>query len=200
MNLKKYQQKRNFDTTPEPQKRKKETKEYRNIFVVQKHKSSHLHYDFRIEIGGVLVSWAVPKGPSIDPKKKQLAIRVEDHPLEYAHFEGKIPEDQYGGGIVIIWDQGQYQNQSKTKMSEALKEGKIKIWLEGKKIQGGYNLVRIGKNQQEKEQWLLMKADDEKADARRNPTSTEPKSIKSNKTIKQIREEHEHSTKKSKQK
>ena len=200
MNLKKYKKKRDFKSTPEPQKPKKETRKYKNIFVLQKHKSSHLHYDFRIEIDGVLVSWALPKGPSTDPKKKHLAIRTEDHPLEYADFEGTIPEGQYGSGTVIIWDKGQYNNQAENKMAEALKEGKIIIWLKGSKIQGGYNLIRIGKNQQEKEQWLFMKADDEKADARRNPTSTEPKSIKSNKTIQQIREEHEHNTKKTKHK
>ncbi len=193
MNLQKYQQKRKFDTTPEPESEitKKQRNEYKNIFVIQKHESSNLHYDFRIDIGGVLVSWAVPKGPSMDPRKKHLAIRVEDHPLEYAYFEGKIPEEQYGGGIVIVWDQGKYQNQREVKMSEALEEGKIKIWLDGKKIQGGYNLVRMNKKKTKQEEWLLIKADDEKADARRKPTSTQNKSVKSNKTMNQIKQEHQ---------
>ncbi|MFW6130755.1 MAG: DNA polymerase ligase N-terminal domain-containing protein [Atribacterota bacterium] len=190
MNMQKYQKKRNFGSTPEPKGMKNPKNKYRNIFVIQKHESSHLHYDFRIDIDGVLVSWAVPKGLSTDPQKKHLAIHVEDHPLEYANFEGKIPEDQYGGGTVIIWDQGKYQNLREVKMSEALEEGKIKIWLDGKKIQGGYNLVRMNKKKSKQEEWLLIKADDEKADARRKPTSRENKSVKSNKTLDQIKQEY----------
>ncbi len=190
MNMQKYQKKRNFGSTPEPKGMKNPKNKYRNIFVIQKHESSHLHYDFRIDIDGVLVSWAVPKGLSTDPQKKHLAIHVEDHPLEYANFEGKIPEDQYGGGTVIIWDQGKYQNLREVKMSAALEEGKIKIWLDGKKIQGGYNLVRMNKKKSKQEEWLLIKADDEKADARRKPTSRENKSVKSNKTLDQIKQEY----------
>jgi DNA ligase D-like protein (predicted 3'-phosphoesterase) len=190
MNLQRYQKKRNFGSTPEPKGIKNPKNKYRNIFVIQKHQSSHLHYDFRIDIDGVLVSWAVPKGPSTDPQKKHLAIHVEDHPLEYADFEGKISEDQYGGGTVIIWDKGKYQNLREVKMSEALEEGKIKIWLDGKKIQGGYNLVRMNKKKTKQEEWLLIKADDEKADARRKPTSRENKSVKSNKTVNQIKQEY----------
>ncbi len=190
LTLKEYQKKRDFKLTPEP-KKSKPGKKYKNIFVVQKHDATNLHYDFRIEIDGVLVSWAVPKGPSTDPQEKRLAIRTENHPLKYANFEGIIPENQYGAGTVIVWDQGKYQNQRDIKMSKALlNEGKIEIWLKGKKIQGGYNLIKTGKNKQGKEQWLLMKTADEKADARRNPTSTEPKSVKSNKTIKQIKKEY----------
>jgi DNA ligase D-like protein (predicted 3'-phosphoesterase) len=190
LTLKEYQKKRDFKLTPEP-KKSKASKKYKNLFVIQKHDATNLHYDFRIEIEGVLVSWAVPKGPSTDPQEKRLAIRTENHPLEYADFEGIIPENQYGAGTVIVWDQGKYKNQRDIEMSKALAEGKIEIWLKGKKIQGGYNLIKTGKNKQGKEQWLLMKANDKKADARRNPTSTEPKSVKSNKTIKQIRQEYE---------
>ncbi len=197
LTLKEYQKKRNFKLTPEP-KKSKAGKKYKNIFVFQKHDATNLHYDFRIEIDGVLVSWALPKGPSTDPQEKRLAIRTENHPLEYADFEGIIPEDQYGAGTVIIWDQGKYKNKRNLEMSKALTDGKIEIWLKGEKIQGGYNLIKTGKNKQGKEQWLFMKADDEKADARRNPTSTEPKSIKSKKTIKQIRQEYEQDSQKSK--
>lgn len=190
MDLKRYQEKRQFKSTPEPEGTKKQKTKYKHIFVIQKHAASHLHYDFRLEINGVLVSWAVPKGLSLAPKKKRLAIRTEDHPIEYADFEGVIPEDQYGGGAVIVWDQGKYQNISDSKMTGALKEGKISVWLNGHKIQGGYHLIRTQKNQENKEQWLIMKADDEKADGRRNPTSTQPESVMSNKTIEQIKNSH----------
>jgi len=190
MNLKKYQEKRQFKSTLEPGETKKQKKKYKNIFVIQKHAASHLHYDFRIEIHGVLVSWAVPKGLSLDPKEKRLAIRTEDHPLEYADFEGIIPENQYGGGTVIVWDRGIYRNQLNDKMTDAIKEGKLNVWLSGNKIQGGYHLIRTQMNKQNKEQWLIMKADDEKTDARRNPTSTQPESVISNKTIEQIDKSH----------
>lgn len=191
MNLKDYRKKRNFNSTPEPLERKKDNRRHKNLFVIQKHKATQLHYDFRIEIDHVLVSWAVPKGPSTDPEEKNLAIRTEDHPLEYANFEGIIPEDQYGGGTVIVWDKGNYENQADVNMSEALREGKIKIWLKGKKIQGGYHLIRIKKTKKNQEQWLLMKSKDNEADARRNPTTTQPESVISNMTIEQIEKNDE---------
>ncbi len=187
MELKDYQKKRKFNSTPEPKGSGKQKSGNQTIFLIQKHQASQLHYDFRLEIDGVLVSWAVPKGPSTDPKEKKLAIRTEDHPLEYADFEGIIPKDQYGGGTVIIWDKGTYQNQRGKKMSESLKEGKIEVWLKGKKLQGGYHLIKMKQKDQDKEQWLLFKAKDEEADARRNPASTEPKSVKSDQTIQQVR-------------
>lgn len=189
--LNEYQKKRDFRCTPEPKSSKTTRKKYERAFVIQKHDASHLHYDFRLAIDGVLVSWAVPKGPSTDPREKRLAIRTENHPLEYADFEGVIPEDQYGGGTVIIWDSGKYKNERDADISSCLDEGKIEITLKGKKIFGGYNLIRTGKNKQGKEQWLLMKADDDAADARRNPVSTEPKSVQSGKTIEEIRNEYE---------
>jgi DNA ligase D-like protein (predicted 3'-phosphoesterase) len=191
MNLKKYQEKRKFKSTPEPGGTKKAKKKYKNIFVIQKHAATNLHYDFRLEITGVLVSWAIPKGLSLDPKTKRLAIRTEDHPLEYADFEGAIPENQYGGGTVIVWDQGKYENQLNDNMTDALRNGKLNVWLNGNKIQGGYHLIKTQMNQQNKEQWLIMKVDDEKADARRKPTSTQPKSVISNKTIEQMNNKHE---------
>jgi len=188
--LRKYQKKRNFKSTSEPQNQKKEERKDKKIFVIQKHKASSLHYDFRIEIDDVLVSWAVPKGPSMNPEEKNLAIRTEDHPLEYADFEGIIPEDQYGGGTVIVWDKGKYENQADIKMSEALRKGKIEIWLKGKKIQGGYYMIRTKNTKKNKEQWLLIKARDNKTDARRNPTATQPESVISNMTIEQMEEFH----------
>jgi len=195
MNLKDYRKKRNFNSTTEPLERKKDNRRHKNLFVIQKHKATQLHYDFRIEIDHVLVSWAVPKGPSTDPKEKNLAIRTEDHPLEYANFEGIIPEDQYGGGTVIVWDKGNYENQADVNMSEALREGKIKIWLKGKKIQGGYHLIRIKNTKKNQEQWLLMKSKDNEADARRNPTATQPESVISNMTIEQIEKNDEKNNK-----
>lgn len=187
--LKDYHKKRDFDRTAEPfggDRRKSDGR----IFVVQKHDASRLHYDFRIEIDGVLKSWAVPKGPSLNAKEKRLAVATEDHPIEYADFEGVIPEDQYGGGTVMVWDAGTYRNlkqeqDSKGKtMEQAYKDGEITIWLDGKKLKGGFALVRTGKRGSDK--WLLIKMNDEKADGRRNPVSTQPKSVLSGRTLKQI--------------
>lgn len=188
--LKEYKKKRNFTETPEPSGQKKEKKKSKKpIFVIQKHAASHLHYDFRLEIEGVLVSWAVPKGLSTDPRVKRLAIRTEDHPFDYAKFEGVIPEGQYGGGTVMVWDYGTYKNIKKKKdklvpMEQCLKDGQIEVWLEGKKIQGGYALHLFRKKE---DQWLLVKMKDDKADARRNPTSTEKKSALTNRTMNQIK-------------
>ncbi|MBN2245688.1 MAG: DNA ligase [Candidatus Aminicenantes bacterium] len=162
----------------------------KNIFVIQKHAASNLHYDLRLEIDGVLKSWAVPKGPSTDPKEKRMAIPTEDHPLDYADFEGVIPEGEYGAGTVLVWDIGPYKNLRETKddeqktMKESLSEGKIEVWLEGKKITGGYALIRTGKGKNER--WLLIKMNDEEADARPNPVNTEPKSAISGKTLAEI--------------
>jgi DNA ligase D-like protein (predicted 3'-phosphoesterase) len=192
--LKKYKKKRDFSKTKEPENSGKSHKKKR-IFVIQKHDATNLHYDLRIEIDGVLVSWAVPKGPSTDPSEKRLAQRTEDHPLDYADFEGVIPEDEYGGGTVLVWDKGTYKNIRKDKeddkanMKESLDEGKIEVDLKGEKLKGGYNLIRTGSKKEGK--WLLIKAKDDEADARRNPVSTEPKSVKSGKTLKEIAKENE---------
>jgi len=189
--LKEYSSKRDFRRTPEPSgKRKKNSKE--PVFVIQKHDASRLHYDFRLEVDGVLKSWAVPKGPSLDPREKRLAVRTEDHPFDYAEFEGVIPEGEYGAGTVIVWDIGTYQNtkekQGKTvPMAEALEGGHATVWLKGNKLKGGYALTRFKKN--DDENWLLVKMNDDHADARRNPLSTEPESAISGRTIEQIKEE-----------
>ncbi len=190
--LEQYKQKRDFRSTVEPAGEISRS-EGEPIFVIQKHDASTLHYDFRLEVDGVLKSWAVPKGPSTDPRQKRLAVPTEDHPLEYADFEGAIPEDQYGAGAVIIWDRGTYRNNKDPEdgdvpsVAEQIKEGHATVWLEGEKLQGGYALIRTGGGDDAR--WLLIKMKDEKADARRNPTSTEPESVVSGKTIEEVAED-----------
>jgi len=193
-----YKKKRDFNKTTEPgdEKVNFDWAEGRPIFVIQKHQASSLHYDFRIEVDGVLKSWAVPKGPSTDPSVKRLAVPTEDHPLGYADFEGVIPEGEYGGGTMIIWDRGMYRNLKEEdengevpSLEDQIENGHVTIWLEGQKLQGGYALIRTGKG--EKARWLLIKMDDEGADARRNPTSTEPNSVKSGLNLEEMREAFE---------
>jgi DNA ligase D-like protein (predicted 3'-phosphoesterase) len=155
-------------------------------FVIQRHEASSLHYDFRLEVDGVLKSWAVPKGPSTDPRDKRLAAPTEDHPLDYASFEGHIPEEQYGGGTVIVWDTGTYQNITEADgelvpMAQGLDAGHVKVWLEGEKLSGGYALTRTPVGGRD-DQWLLVKVDDAGADRRRNPVSTQPESVLSGRT------------------
>ncbi len=169
MSLDKYNSKRNFKKTKEPKGTKKSSKGALR-FVVQKHAASRLHYDLRLEINGVLVSWAVPKGPSANPADKRLAIQTEDHPMDYIDFEGIIPEGEYGGGTVIVWDQGTYRpegnedlNKENSLMKKQLQEGAIKIILKGEKLNGAYHMVLM-KGDEEARQWLLMKSKDEFAD------------------------------------
>ncbi len=189
-----YSSKRDFSKTNEPQAGGSNSKNGSPIFVIQKHDATNLHYDFRIEISGTLKSWSVPKGPSTDPSVKRMAIPTEDHPLAYADFEGTIPEDQYGGGTVMIWDRGTFENRKKTEdgdpisLEDSYDMGTIEIWLKGEKIQGGYSLIKM-KSGNMKGNWLLIKQDDEEADARRNPTSTQNKSVASGRTMKQIEKE-----------
>lgn len=154
------------------------------IFVIQQHDATNMHYDFRLEIDGKLKSWSVPKGPSTDPSEKRLAIETEDHQMSYADFEGVIPEG-YGAGKVLLWDTGEFKNLKKeTSLKEQYEKGKIEFWLKGKKLKGGYALIHT-----DNDRWLLIKMDDEEADARRNPVSTEPESVKSGKTIEEIEKE-----------
>lgn len=172
--MKNYREKRDFSHTPEPTWDMEKSTGKKPIFVIQKHDASRLHYDFRIEVDGVLKSWAVPKGPSTDPKVKRLAVPTEDHPLAYAGFEGTIPEGQYGGGTVMVWDTGTYRNLREEKkgaghagMPEAIRDGRIEIWLEGKKLKGGYALIRTGMSGDEK--WLMIKMKDSEAEPDRDP-------------------------------
>ena len=186
--LEQYRKKRDPDTTPEPgvraQPKKKRRRRGDPRFVIQKHDATTLHYDFRLEVDGTLRSWAVPKGPSTDPRVKRLAVQVEDHDLDYADFEGRIGEG-YGSGAVIVWDAGTYRNLDEERsMAEALDAGHAKFWLEGEKLEGGWTLQRTRGGA--KPQWLLIKRRDEGADARRNPQSTQPESVRTGRTIDEV--------------
>src|SRR5579863_9897267 len=154
MPLAKYHAKRDFKITPEPRGSKKKPGRHELAFVVQKHQASHLHYDFRLEWNGVLLSWAVPKGPSLDPSVKRLAMHVEDHPVEYGGFEGVIPEGEYGGGTVMVWDRGTWEPEVPD-VDAALRKGELKFTLLGKKLKGSWVLVRTPRG------WLLIKHRDE---------------------------------------
>jgi bifunctional non-homologous end joining protein LigD len=158
MGLQDYRRKRRFDRTPEPSGTTSRRKGH--AFVVQKHDASHLHYDFRLELDGVLKSWAVPKGPSLDPTVKRLAVEVEDHPVDYGSFEGVIPEGQYGGGTVMLWDQGTWEATGDP--GADLRKGKLKFHLDGEKLKGGWTLVRTNgaRSKTTKPQWLLIKERD----------------------------------------
>ncbi|MDD4972778.1 MAG: DNA polymerase ligase N-terminal domain-containing protein [Bacteriovorax sp.] len=162
--LKTYNQKRDFNKSSEPKGFPKIKNLDEHIFVVHEHHASHLHYDFRLELDGVLKSWAVPKGPSMKPADKRLAVEVEDHPLDYANFHGTIPKGQYGSGDVYIWDKGTWQEEGDA--YQGLKKGKLEFTLNGKKLKGHFVLVRIhGRNESKQHTWLLMKKNDEEADS-----------------------------------
>lgn len=162
--LKTYSKKRNFSKTLEPQGNAKTKNSKGLIFVIQEHHASHLHYDFRLELDGVLKSWAVPKGPSMKPEDKRLAIEVEDHPLDYAKFHGTIPKGQYGGGEVYIWDKGTWEVDGDP--HQGLKKGKLEFTLKGKKLKGHFVLVRIHTpDDSKKHNWLLMKKTDKEVDS-----------------------------------
>jgi len=144
----------------------------RRLFVVQKHRASALHYDFRLEAGGVLVSWAVPKGPSLNPKEKRLAMAVEDHPLDYARFEGVIPEGEYGGGTVMVWDTGTYELEDDDPFADAIRRGRIPFTLHGKKLKGAWTLVRT-----DGRRWLLIKRRDRASSDTVDITAAKPRSV-----------------------
>jgi len=188
MNLSKYNLKRNFDSTNEP---KGEIEKPKNelIFVVQKHAASHLHYDFRLEMNGVLKSWAIPKGPSMNPEDKRLAIMVEDHPYTYKDFEGTIPKGNYGAGTVIVWDCGTYTlaNEQNTetdvvKFKSGLQNGHLSFILNGTKLKGEFALVKLKIKQ--KGAWLLLKKEDQYV--LESDILNENKSVLSNLTLEEI--------------
>jgi DNA ligase D-like protein (predicted 3'-phosphoesterase) len=188
-----YRRKRNTDASGEPagDAAAGQSDDHGGRFVIQKHAASTLHYDLRLETDGVLKSWAVPKGPSTDPSEKRMAIMTEDHPLDYAGFEGVIPEGQYGAGTVLVWDRGRYDNlraegDDPRTLAESLDDGLAEVRLHGEKLQGGYALKRIEGGNEEKSKWLLIKMRDDAADARRNPTSTEPESVVSGRDLEQV--------------
>src|SRR5579875_1510783 len=162
MGLKEYARKRHFDKTPEPPPKEPVTKrgERGGFFCIQRHDATHLHYDFRLEVNGVLVSWAVPKGPSLDPARKALAMKVEDHPLDYGTFEGNIPKGNYGAGSVMLWDKGTYEVLDGLPAEQQLERGDFKFALHGTKLNGAFAIVhmkRAGKGNE----WLLIKKKDE---------------------------------------
>ena len=177
--LEKYNKKRDFTRTPEPIGRNTndDTKKKELRFVVQKHDATKLHYDFRLETKkeGVLKSWAVPKGVSLDPKVKRLAVLTEDHPLDYLLFEGIIPKGSYGAGTVIVWDTGRYT--SEKEIADEFEKGKVTFVLSGKKIKGRFSLVRTSRENQ----WLLIKASDE-FESKEDLTTSRPESVLTGKT------------------
>ena len=163
MVLSEYKRKRRFDQTPEPPAKVEACEEHR--FVVQMHRASHLHYDFRLEMDGVLKSWAVPKGPSLDPADKRLAMQVEDHPVEYVQFEGNIPEGNYGAGTVMVWDTGMWEPLGDA--SAMLRKGDLKFLLRGSKLKGEFVLAKLRSRRPGSKgtEWLLIKKRDEFAQA-----------------------------------
>lgn len=176
--LAEYRRKRDPGRTDEPTGGTKGRGRAR--FVIQRHDASSLHFDVRLEIEGVLVSWAVPKGPSTDPREKRLAERTEDHPLDYADYEGRIAEGEYGAGTVIVWDTGTYDNLDDEPVATGLERGHLKVWLHGKKLTGGY-VFQHTRMRGDEHAWLMIKLADEGADRRRKPATTEPDSVLSGK-------------------
>jgi bifunctional non-homologous end joining protein LigD len=213
--LEEYRSKRHFDRTvepggdseprdaepaggPEPEEGSEGGRTPRPIFVVQKHDASRLHYDFRLELGGVLKSWAIPKGPSLDPTDKRLAVMVEDHPLDYAGFEGGIPEGEYGGGTVMLWDSGWWEPDAAwmeevksggkkgpiSSPEEALAKGELKFTIHGRKLMGSWALVKT--RWQGENNWLLMKHRDDAARPGSNIEQEAPDSVLTGRNLEQI--------------
>lgn len=190
--LTEYRRKRNFGTTAEPKGgRRKKAKKL--AFVIQKHAATRLHFDLRLELDGVMKSWAVPKGPSVDPMVKRLAMEVEDHPIEYNRFEGTIPEGEYGGGTVMIWDRGTYryagdQPDPMEGLRAGYARGDFKFVLEGKRLRGSWVLVRTRRGDPKKPQWLLIKHRDEHAREGADVVAEHQTSVVSGRTMEEIAE------------
>ena len=185
MALAEYRKKRHFNKTSEPAGKPTTRKAARQLsYVIQKHAATRLHYDFRLELDGVLKSWAVPKGPSFDPTEKRLAVEVEDHPIEYQTFEGVIPEGQYGGGTVMVWDRGLWIPEVPD-VDAALKAGQLKFELKGAKLRGSWALVRTGIGGSPRTKWLLIKHRDEYASTT-DITEEKPRSAVSKKLLADI--------------
>ncbi len=193
MALEKYKEKRDFDETDEPEGKVKKARRGKLRFVVQKHDASRLHYDFRLEMDGVLKSWAVPKGPSMNPKDKRLAVMVEDHPYAYKDFEGNIPDGNYGAGTVMVWDEGTYHPLEEAKntkaeeklLLEALANGRLDFVLSGTKLRGEFSLFRFKKGGENS--WLLVKKEDDFSSE--EDILEKDKSVKTKRTLKQIQQE-----------
>jgi bifunctional non-homologous end joining protein LigD len=182
--LTEYRRKRDFSRTLEPEGGKR-AKSPKLAYVIQKHEASRLHFDLRLELNGVMKSWAVPKGPSLDPSVKRLAIHVEDHPIEYNEFEGTIPEGEYGGGTVMLWDRGTWEPHGD--VDEALKKGKLAFDLHGERLHGQWALVRLrGRDRSDKDNWLLIKERDELARKTVGAVEKEDTSIASGRSMEEI--------------
>jgi len=186
--LRAYREKRDFSRTPEP-KGGRSGRLRMPRFVVQKHQATTLHYDFRLQVGSVMKSWSVPKGPSLDPKVKRLAVATEDHPLEYQTFEGVIPEGEYGAGTVIVWDAGTFRDITEhdgrpVPLEQGLRHGHVAVWLKGKKLKGGFALTRWRPGKQDA--WLLVKMQDAEAVPGRDLARTEPRSVRTGRTLEDV--------------
>jgi DNA ligase D-like protein (predicted 3'-phosphoesterase) len=189
--LAEYRSKRDLARSGEPHGSRRRARDG-PVFVVQRHDASTLHFDFRLQVGDALVSWAVPKGPSLNPRDKRLAVRTEDHPLDYADFEGTIAEDQYGSGTVVVWDTGTYRNLTEhdgepVPMAQGVDNGHLVVWLDGHKLTGGFALTKT--KLRAGEQWLLVKKADQGVDRRRKPATTQPESVLTGRTNEDLAEE-----------
>jgi bifunctional non-homologous end joining protein LigD len=190
--LAEYRRKRDFTRTAEPAGGRAARKK-KLAFVIQKHAASHLHYDLRLELDGVMKSWAVPKGPSLDPAVKRLAMEVEDHPIEYNKFEGTIPQGEYGGGTVMIWDQGTYKYGGEDPdpiegLRRGYEKGDFKFVLQGKRLKGSWVLVRTRRGDPKRAQWLLIKHRDEFAEPDSEVTAEYETSASTGRTMEAIAE------------
>jgi bifunctional non-homologous end joining protein LigD len=185
-----YRKKRDFTRTAEPKGGTARPKQ-KLAFVIQKHAASHLHYDLRLELDGVMKSWAVPKGPSLDPAVKRLAMEVEDHPIEYNSFEGTIPKGEYGGGTVMLWDRGTYtyggsDPEPLEGLRQGFRKGDFKFVLHGKRLQGSWVLVRTRRDQNGRAQWLLIKHRDEYASPGSDVTAEHQTSVATGRSMEEI--------------
>jgi bifunctional non-homologous end joining protein LigD len=190
--LRKYRSMRDFSVTAEPAGGKQPGRDG-PTFVVQKHAARRLHYDVRFELDGVMPSWAVPKGPSYDPAVKRLAVHVEDHPLDYQSFEGTIPAGQYGGGSVIVWDRGTYQNITEkdgrpVALADAIRTGHFSVWINGAKLRGGWSFTRTSRPGQRQDSWIMVKRKDDHADADLDITASAPESVKTGRKVEALSE------------
>jgi DNA ligase D-like protein (predicted 3'-phosphoesterase) len=185
--LAEYNAKRDFSRTAEPAGKVPKPRSKTLHFVIQKHAASHLHYDFRLELDGVMKSWAVPKGPSLDPTVRRLAMEVEDHPISYNTFEGTIPQGEYGGGTVMLWDRGTYEPEDgggAESLRRGYEKGELRFQIHGKRLQGGFVLARL--RRPGRPQWLLIKRRDDHADPDRDITAQETTSVVSKRSMEEI--------------
>ncbi len=189
--LAEYRRKRNFEKTPEPAGEAGRTRRGALQFVIQKHAASSLHFDFRLELDGVMKSWAVPKGPSLDPAVKRLAIQVEDHPIEYNTFEGTIPEGEYGGGTVMLWDRGTYTaaddaTDPSAELRSGYESGEMSFVLDGERLHGAWALIRTRRGARKQQQWLLVKQRDDDAEPGSDVVAEYTTSVATGRTMEEI--------------